>query len=219
MLRSLLLLALASAAGPPFLAPQRAPPLLGGRAGAAVAFHGASGFVVSEDGLVITANHVAEMVGERPLVHLAWQGGAAPLPLRLDLVATDPLADLALYRLPPGHYDHISLRAAPAEAGEPVWAMAHPPEEALRFSHGRVLAAPATWAGQPILEYDAPAYDGYSGGAVLDERGRAVGVHRGWDHRGLSHGALVAVPATAVLESFPQLQAAQGPPRAEEDPG
>lgn len=174
-------------------------------AAAAVSFEGGSGFVASADGLVVTANHVAEAVGPQPWVRIAWTASPGPAPVQLQLVAVDEGADLALYRLPEGRYPHLTLRTEPARVGEVVSAMAHPPRRPLLWSEGVVLAAPTRWAGQPILEYTAPAYDGYSGGAVLDAQARVVGVHRGWDYRGLGHGHLVAVPTAALMESFPQL--------------
>ncbi len=202
-----LLLAAAASAGPAFLDVDEVDnPALLKAASAAVSFEGGSGFVASADGLVVTAAHVAEMVGQDPWVRLAWHESPGPFPVQLELVATDDNADLALYRLPPGDYPHLELRVTPTHRGEAVAAMAHPPRRPLLLSFGRVLEAPARWAGQPVLEYTAPAYDGYSGGALLDEEGRVVGVHRGWDFRDLGHGHLVAVPAAAVLAAFPQLK-------------
>ena len=206
MLAGMLVLAAVAAAGMDFSPVEEVEdPQLKVAALAAVSFPGGSGFVASADGLVITANHVASMVGATPWVRLAWTGSPGPAPMRATLVDTDPNADLALYRLPAGSYDHLELHLDSAPRGEPITAMAHPPRRPLLFSSGRVLEAPALWAGQPILEYTAPAYDGYSGGALLDSEGRVVGVHRGWDFRGLGHGHLVAVPAETVLEAFPQL--------------
>ncbi len=203
MLASLLVLAVASAAGPDFLPLEEVEdPALARAAQAAVSFDGGSGFVVSSNGYVVTANHVAGMVGPTPWVRLAWTHSPGPAPVQAHLVAVDTNADLALYRLPPGQYAHLDLSLEPAARGDTVVAMAHPPRRPLLFSGGRVLEAPALWAGQPILEYTAPAYDGYSGGALLNGQGQVLGVHRGWDFRGLGQGHLVAVPAGAVLEAF-----------------
>jgi hypothetical protein len=211
MLPQLLLWAAVHAAGLPF---QRAveleAPQLEPAAGACVSFRGGSGFVVSPQGHVITAHHVSEMVGETPWVRVGWTDSPGPPPVRLTLVAVDRNADLALYRLPPGSYEHVPLRAVPAERGERIHAMAHPPHRPLFYSQGDVLEAPTLWAGQPILEYTAPAYDGYSGGAVLDSEGRAVGVHRGWDYRDIGHGQLVAVPAAEVRKLLDQQAEQEG---------
>ncbi len=207
MFHLLLILVAASAAGPSYFPLDEVEdPAVVRASRAAVSFDGGSGFVASADGLVVTAHHVAEMVGDRPWVRLAWLDSPGPFPVQLERVASDPNADLALYRLPAGVYAHLELRTAPAERGEVITAMAHPPRRPLLVSVGRVLEAPALWVGQPILEYTAPAYDGYSGGALLDREGRVVGVHRGWDFRDLGHGHLVAVPSGAVLEAFPQLE-------------
>lgn len=122
-------------------------------------------------------------------------------------MATDTHDDLALYRLPPGRYSALTLRAAtPATAGEAVLLLGHRPGRAILASRGLAREPPARWQGQPILEYTAPAYDGYSGAPVLDAQGRVLGVHRGWDFRTLGHGELVAVLAAAVLEAFTTLQ-------------
>ncbi len=206
-----LLSAAALASGLPFLnAEEVESPCALQASRAAVAFAGGSGFVISEEGLVVTAWHVARRVGDRPWVLRGWTGEEAPAPERLVRVAADPDADLALYRLREGRYPAVPLREDAAKAGEPILAMAHPPERAVAFSHGAVLEPPARWLGQPVLEYDAPAYDGYSGGAVLDEQCRAVGVHRGWDPRGYGHGALVAVPASQLRALVASLEPSEG---------
>ncbi len=172
-------------------------------ASAVVAFRGGTGFVASSDGLVVTANHVAEMVGDATWVRVGWTG-EEPFPVRAVKVAADAHADLALFRLPDGEYPFISTRRLPAEKNEPVAMLAHPPGESVRASYGRILEAPTTWAGQPILEYDAPAYNGYSGGPLVDLQGRVLGVHRGWDFRTIGHGHLVAVPAGTLETAFPR---------------
>jgi serine protease Do len=205
MHRLLILLAAASASGFAFWrAVEEEDPSLRRAAQACVSFEGGSGFVVSEQGWVVTANHVAAMVGESPWVRLGWTDSPGPPPVRLRLVAVDANADLALFRLPPGHYDAIPMSPEPAERGARVTVVAHPPRKPLLYSQGLVLEPPAQWAGQPILEYTAPAYDGYSGGAILDGEGRAVGVHRGWDFRDIGHGHLVAVPAAEVTRLLDQ---------------
>lgn len=206
MIGRLLLLTAVLAAGSAFLTVDEVKdPDLVRASQAVVSFRGGSGFVASEDGWVVTANHVAEQVGPEPWVRLGWSDSPGPPPEQLTLAARNEQADLALYRLPEGRYPHITLRAEPAVRGETIAVAAHPPSNPLKISFGRILEAPTRWADQPVLEYTAPAYNGYSGGALLDARGRAVGVHRGWDYRDLGHGHLVAVPAPAVLEAFPQL--------------
>jgi S1-C subfamily serine protease len=208
-----LLLAVASAAQFAFWrAVEEEDPSLRQASLACVSFEGGSGFVVSPDGHVITANHVATMLGETPWVRLGWTDSPGPAPVQLHLVAVDANADLALYRLPAGRYDAIPISPEPTRAGARVTVVAHPPRRPLLYSEGLVLEAPALWAGQPILEYTAPAYDGYSGGALLDEQGRAVGVHRGWDYRDLGHGHLVAVPAAEVARLLEQAGAADQTP-------
>ncbi len=196
---ALVFLTAVSSADPDFLpADEVGDPELRAATTAVVSFEGGSGFVVSADGLVVTAHHVAEMVGERPWVRIGWSDSPGPFPEPLVLVATDPEADLAVYRLPAGTYPHLALRVEPARRGEHIAVAAHPPRRPLLVSLGRILAAPTRWADQPVLEYTAPAHDGYSGGPILDGAGAVLGVHRGWDYRRLGHGHLVAVPAQAV---------------------
>lgn len=211
MPRLLIILAAAAASGFPFWhAVEEEDPALRQAAGACVSFEGGSGFVVSEQGWVVTANHVAAAVGSTPWVRLGWTDSPGPGPVRLQLATVDANADLALYRLPPGRYDAIPISPEPAQVGARITVVAHPPRKPLLYSEGRVLEPPANWAGQPILEYTAPAYNGYSGGAILDEEGQAVGVHRGWDFRDLGHGHLVAVPAAEVTRLLAQALESEG---------
>ena len=64
----------------------------------------------------------------------------------------------------------LPLRAAPLEKDDPVVTEGHPGGGPLARSRGKVVAP------GPLVECNIPARIGNSGGPVMDDRGRVVGV-------------------------------------------
>ncbi|MCD6679096.1 MAG: serine protease [Burkholderiaceae bacterium] len=129
-----------------------------------------SGFYVSNDGYLVTNNHVVE-----GCTRLA-RGDGTPL----ELVAADEKNDLALLKGPPV-VDSASLRVAPdAMQGEPVLTYGYPLQGVLSSSGqlgaGMVSALAGLRDHPGHLQIDVPVQPGNSGGPLLDRRGLVVGV-------------------------------------------
>ena len=130
-----------------------------------------TGFVVREDGVIATNFHV---IGQgRPFeIHLA--GGKSLTPTAL--VAYDRRKDLALIQVDARELHALELRDSDTiRVGEPVIALGHP--LGLRHSVARgVVAERREFHGQSMIQVAMPIEQGNSGGPLLDEKGRVIGV-------------------------------------------
>lgn len=164
-----------------------------------------SGVVWSPDGLVVTNSHV---VAHGP-IRAAFPGYDPGYdPVDAQLVANDPSVDLALLRLDiatlgaSGPLKPIPREAPPVVAGRLVVAVGNPLGLRRVLTLGIVVAAnahpvlPGDADHGGLIQTDVTLAPGNSGGALLDSRGRLVGINT------LVMGrASFAIPVTLV-ESF-----------------
>jgi S1-C subfamily serine protease len=153
-----------------------------------------SGFVLP-GGLVVTNRHV---VGDPVEVSLnSWDGRS--LSAEVTGIAAD--SDLAVLRLADGAgLPAATIRERAAEVGEPVLAVGYPGGGPVTVSTGRVVAivdGQVLGEATEVLLVDAPIRRGNSGGPLLDEQGRVIGVVFALEE-GTNRG--VAVPVAALLE-------------------
>ncbi|EDM79822.1 protease, Do family protein [Plesiocystis pacifica SIR-1] len=185
---------------------------------AVVRFPTASGFFVDPDGLILTNHHVYESFGDSGRVWRRWVGDGSEQALEVELVTRDREHDVALYRVTDpakaGPFPFLELRDTPVHHGEAVFVLGHPRGKPLRASFGTILADELTIGGRPSIEYSAQTWWGSSGSPVIDEQGRAVAIHWGWDSKGVSNGRLTGVPAVKItdLPGFTALGRADAPP-------
>jgi len=168
------------------------------------AFRG-TGFVVGDGNLLITNAHVVQDDGNDPngrvLMVQSREGGGALKPRRGDVVATDPAHDLALIRFEGPPIAALELaKPGSVREGSAVALMGYPMGGALGFAsvtHRGIVSAitpvalPSPTARQldgptinrlregsfDVLQLDATAYPGNSGGPLFDaETGAVVGV-------------------------------------------
>ncbi len=131
-------------------------------------------FAVSPDGLLLTALHVVE--GEQPLRVRLSDGRIA----RAEVVARDPDHDLALLRAAAATPAYLSLaEEGRVRLGERVFTLGFPVVELLgpepKFTEG-VISSVSGNVGEALLQISVPVQPGNSGGPLLDEQGRVVGV-------------------------------------------
>ena len=134
--------------------------------------HG-SGFFVSEDGLILTNQHV---VGSAEVVRILMHNG---LMLDARVVRTDRRRDVALLRAPVSGAKALPIRRKALEVGEPVFAVGSPLKEQHKntVTKGTVSAFrkdPLT--GLSKIQADASIEKGNSGGPLVDARGNVVGI-------------------------------------------
>ena len=144
---------------------------------------GGSGVVITPDGFVLTNAHV---VGERraPRVVASFTDGRE---LTAELVGSDPLTDLALLRTERASLAPVELGdAAGLRVGQLVVAIGNPHGFAGSVTAGVVSALGRSLPVgdgdtrrviDDVIQTDAALNPGNSGGALVDGRGRVVGIN------------------------------------------
>jgi serine protease Do len=161
---------------------------------------GGSGVVITPDGFVLTNAHVVGG-GRAPRVRASFTDGRE---LTASVVGTDPLSDLALLRTEDAALVAAELGdAATLRVGQLVVAIGNPNGFAGSVTAGVVSALgrslPVSDGGaqrviDDVIQTDAALNPGNSGGALVDGRGRVVGVNTAVAGVGLG----LAVPVNAT---------------------
>ena len=170
-----------------------------------------SGFFVSQDGYLVTNLHV---VSGASRIRVFTQAGDW---LVAEFVAKDAGNDLALLRIDPADAEIVVPMfgsAADLRVGDPVGALGAPFSLPNSLTVGIVSAldrrrpsATGTWEPmRAMIQTDAALNPGNSGGMLVDERGRVVGIPTQIESPDrASSGIGFAVSADALLRALPTL--------------
>ncbi|HEV7326904.1 MAG TPA: trypsin-like peptidase domain-containing protein [Bosea sp. (in: a-proteobacteria)] len=164
-----------------------------------------SGFFVSQDGYVVTNNHVVEKASQ---VELVTDEGKT---LTAKVVGTDPRTDLALLKVnESGNYPFVQLAAAKPRTGDWVMAVGNPFGLGGTVTAGIVSAQGRDIGSGPyddFLQIDAPINKGNSGGPTFNLKGEVVGVNTAiFSPSGGNVGIAFAIPATTVTNVIESLK-------------
>ena len=140
-----------------------------------------SGFVIDEEGHIVTNAHVVEGADE-VRVTIGEDGD----PVSADVVGADPSTDLALLDADASAGDLHPLplgRSSDLEVGDPLVAIGNP----LGLDHtatagivsalGRTIDSPNGFSITNAIQTDAPINPGNSGGPLFDAEGDVVGIN------------------------------------------
>ncbi|MBA6412540.1 DegQ family serine endoprotease [Parahaliea sp. F7430] len=185
-----------------FFGPQAMPPNRGPRMGLG------SGFILSDDGYVVTNNHVVD--------------GASSVLVRLsdrrefeaEVVGTDPRSDLALLRINGEKLPTLSLAADDdLQVGEWVLAIGSPfgldysVTAGIVSAKGRSLPTEQNENYVPFIQTDVAINPGNSGGPLFNLKGEVVGVNSQiFTRGGGSIGLSFAIPVSVVHNVVDQLK-------------
>ena len=193
------------------------PSLLGGGRAAGQG----SGFVVSEDGEIVTNAHVVTDaqasgggdINEAKEVYVQFRDRNQ---VPAQVVGFDPFADVALLKVDPEGLDVTPIELGSTEnieVGQPVAAIGSPFGEENSLSvgvisaTGRSVESLTDFQIDDAIQTDAAINPGNSGGPLLDVEGRVIGINQQIrTASGADEGVGFAVPVSAVSRSLEQLR-------------
>src|SRR5207249_1226636 len=170
-----------------------------------------SGFIVSQDGYILTNNHVvqgADRVTVRLLDNREFTART---------IGTDPLTDVAVIKIPATGLTTVHLgNADSTRIGEWVLAIGNPLGEAFTFTvtagivsaKGRVLSGlnSSRYAIQDFIQTDAAINPGNSGGPLVNVRGEVIGINAAIaSETGYNNGYGFAIPVNLARTVMTQL--------------
>jgi serine protease Do len=169
---------------------------------------GGTGFIISEDGYVVTNYHVVENADKIEVVLTNKET------VKAKLVGKDPATDLALLKI------DVKQRLQPLELGDSdklrvgEWVMAI--GDPIMFdktvtvgvvsgkNRSNITADPATRSFENFIQTDAAINFGNSGGPLLDVGGRVIGINTAMFRPAQNIG--FAVPVNTLKQVLPQLR-------------
>jgi len=168
-----------------------------------------SGFVFDDDGHVVTNQHVVE--GASSISVRFWDGSTRAA----RLVGTDPSTDLAVIKVgaPASFLEPLRLgNSGEVDVGDSVVAMGSPFGLEGTVTTGivsalhRQMTAPNNFTITDSIQTDAAINHGNSGGPLLDQQGRVIGVNAQIESEsGGSDGVGFAIPSNTVRSIVSQL--------------
>lgn len=168
-----------------------------------------SGMIISDDGLVVTNNHV---VTGAALLRVTVPGLNGTV--NAKVLGVSECNDLAVIQLEGSDYEPLEYRTEKVATGLAVYAAGYPASDAstidevdYTLTRGIVSSTTATgessWASvDSVLEHDARIRGGNSGGPLVDESGQIVGVnYAGIDESGQNYAIAIA-DALPIIEQL-----------------
>jgi S1-C subfamily serine protease len=180
-----------------------------------------SGFVVNDDGTILTNAHVVEGADE---VTVSFEEGGDSI--HAEVRGVDPDTDLAVLKIDPGEVDDLTVLplgdSSQVAVGDPVVAIGNPFGLQRTVTTGIVSAlqrqinAPSGFSISDVIQTDASINPGNSGGPLLDAQGRVIGINSQIATGGGqgSVGIGFAVPVDTAKRLLPQLRAGEEIERA-----
>jgi len=169
-----------------------------------------SGFIISEDGYLLTNNHV---IAEADKVMVGLQNGQE---IEAEVVGTDPSIDLALLKINADDMDLPTLSLGDSgslRVGEWVIAIGNPLEYEHTVTAGVVSAKErrvqigGTDSGVvSFIQTDAAINFGNSGGPLLDGNGNVVGINTAIRRANYAEGIGFALPINHARRVIEQLR-------------
>ena len=164
-----------------------------------------SGVIVSEQGLILTNNHVIATADE---IEIALSDGRK---MSAKAVGTDPETDLALIKIEADNLPAITFASSEKlNVGDVVLAIGNPFGVGQTVTQGIISALGRNHLGintfENFIQTDASINPGNSGGALIDTEGNLVGINSAiYSRSGGSMGIGFTIPATLAHQVMDQI--------------
>jgi Do/DeqQ family serine protease len=164
-----------------------------------------SGVIISEEGYILTNNHVIDGADE---VRIAMVDGRE---LIAKVVGVDPATDMAVLKIPSGDLPAAVLAdSSDIRVGDLAFAIGNPFGVGQTVTMGIISATERTGFGiteyEDFIQTDAAVNPGNSGGPLIDAEGRVIGINTAILSRsGGFHGIGFAVPINLARFTMEQL--------------
>ena len=164
-----------------------------------------SGFVISDDGYILTNNHVIEDA-DKIIVRLSDRRE-----LEAELVGTDPRSDLALLKVKADHLPVVKLgKSSKLKPGEWVLAIGSPFGFDYSVTAGIVSAKGRSLPREnyvPFIQTDVAINPGNSGGPLFNLDGEVIGINSQiYSRTGGYMGVSFAIPIDIAMNVVDQLK-------------
>ena len=164
-----------------------------------------SGVIVSEQGLIMTNNHVVSTADE---IEVALTDGRK---LSAKVVGTDPETDLALLKVDADDLPAITFaNSEKLKVGDVVLAIGNPFGVGQTVTQGIISALGRNHLGintfENFIQTDASINPGNSGGALIDTNGNLIGINSAiYSRSGGSMGIGFAIPVSIAKHVMEQI--------------
>ncbi len=164
-----------------------------------------TGFIIREDGLIVTNNHVIE---NADLIEVQLTENSEKQ-YKAEVIGRDSRTDIALIKIKPDNKLTVAALGSSSETqvGEWVAAFGNP------YGHGHsmtkgIISSKGREIGEinklSLLQTDASINPGNSGGPLVNSKGFVIGVNSAIDAR--AQGIGFAIPIDEVKKIIPQLE-------------
>jgi serine protease DegQ len=164
-----------------------------------------SGVIVSEQGLIMTNNHVVNTADE---IEVALADGRK---LSAKVVGTDPETDLAVLKVDADNLPAITFaNSEKSKVGDVVLAIGNPFGVGQTVTQGIISALGRNHLGintfENFIQTDASINPGNSGGALIDTNGNLIGINSAiYSRSGGSMGIGFAIPVSIAKHVMEQI--------------
>lgn len=169
----------------------------------AASHYGATGFMLTKDGYVVTNYHV---VNGADSIHLQNNKGQS---YKAQVIHLDAQKDLAILHISDSSFNSktsvpYTFKKQMSELGEDIYTIGFPRDEAV-YGQG-YLSSNTGYAGDTVAyQISIPVNPGNSGGPVLDNQGNVIGIISG-KQKGID-GAAFAIKTKELIETLNRIPA------------
>lgn len=164
-----------------------------------------SGVVVTQDGYILTNNHV---VNDADDITVKLNDGRS---IKAKIVGSDPETDLAILKIDLNKLPVIAIgNSEQTRVGDIVFAIGNPFGVGQTVTHGIISATHRNDLGintfENFIQTDAPINPGNSGGALIDVNGNLIGINNAiYTRTGGFQGIGFAVPINLAKDVMTEL--------------